>query len=579
MSLDRGTNKVACIADCGVLPRNNSDVLTYTPRINMTSVSGAWLKYDSYYRHAYSGSDTESATVEVSIDGGTSWAVLQVVPANASYGSFATYYIDLAAYSHDTDVRIGFRYSDGGGSLQGWAIDNVTVFVPATRDLALLSLTPADSLLGYVQTGYGFTHQAQIYNAGLDTIHSFMLNYTLAGGSIKSDTISGVNILPFTTNTFTHSIPDSVFTLGKHKVTMWVSLDSDAYAYNDSATNFLNGTSFYPQKKLAIESGEGTYNGWSPRNAHYMHSVRGHDADACLISVHEYDPMVDSPYHDFLQSLHWNYVPYILFDRRTSVPIDSFPYYFGVQKQFFGFADLQLSSGGYYGNTMSVNVNVAPAVDLHGDYRLALVITEDGVKGTDSSYDQVNNYAGGSLGAMDGFESKPNPVPATDMTYDFVARTISPGPEGVPGMLPADMLVGNTYHYTLNATIDPAWQGGPLTAIVLLISHDDSTVLNSNQLNVPLKIDMPTASLLTAGVYPNPAQDCANLYFDLARNQAVSIAISDISGRQLMQLPVLVGNPGRKKVPMPVGGLPNGIYFVRVLTEDGNKSVKLEVLH
>ncbi|NDC41616.1 MAG: hypothetical protein EBZ77_08710, partial [Chitinophagia bacterium] len=86
MSENSGANKVACFAECGGFDFNDSNVLTYTPAINMSSVAGAWLKYDSYFVQYISGSDTERATVEASTDSGRTWTVLEQVAQSMPLG-------------------------------------------------------------------------------------------------------------------------------------------------------------------------------------------------------------------------------------------------------------------------------------------------------------------------------------------------------------------------------------------------------------------------------------------------------------------------------------------------------------
>ena len=578
MSTDVGTNKVACIADCGPWNPNDSNVFSYTPSISLSGITGAWLKYDSYYERYVDGADTEHATVEISTDSGSTWTVIQTVPASSPIGSFTTFYIDLSAYNNTPDLRLGFRYGDGGGHMQGWAIDNIKVFVPARHDVALLSATPTDTLLSYVEEGYGYVHHAQVYNAGLDTIHSFVLNYVQGAGPVRRDTITGISLAPFSTTDIAHSFPDSVFSQGTFPVTMWAALDSDSYAYNDTVVTYIRGTTFFPSKKLAIESGEGTWNGWSPQNMVDLASVAGHDIEACLISVHEEDPMLDTPYHDFLYNLHWNYVPYILFDRRTKVPIDSFDAYLNTQKSYFGFAGISLY-GNFDGATATVNATVRPAIDLHGDFRLALVITEDGVTGTTLGYNQVNNFADTANGPMGGYESLPNPVPAAQMVYNYVAREITPSPDGQSGMLPADLLAGSAYNYTLTAPINPSWTTGRLRAIVLLIRHDDSTVLNSEQLPFYLTTTNVAPPLSSAGVYPNPTDGSAKVFFDLQQAGTVKISITDISGALLYQYPVSSFPDGRNLIPLSLQSFPPGIYLINLVSEAGNKTLKLVVEH
>ena len=580
MSYTLGTNKVAAIADCGLMfDQNNIDVFSYTPHISLTGISGAWLKYDSYFNKYATASDTEKATVEISTDGGTTWAILQDVPASAPFGNFTTYYIDLSAYSLSSDVRIGFRYSDGGGWLQGWAIDNIEVFVPAHKDLALKSVTPIEPLQSYVMVGGGIAHHATVFNAGLDTIHSFILNYRNGSSPIARDTITGVTLLPFSTNEFAHAIPDSVFSLGNFPVTMWVSIDSDAYHYNDTAFTTIRSANFIPRKRLALESGEGTWYSWTPRNATYMAAVPSLDIDACLVSVHDHDPMTDSIYNDYLFNLSWNYLPYILFDRRVSVPLDSFFQYLQVQKDYFGFADIQLD-GHMSGRDLTMTATVIPAVNLIGDHRLALVITEDTVRGTDAAgYAQINGYAGGAHGAMGGFETKPNPVPADQMYYNYVGRHIGSDPEGFMGCLPTSMLAGGSYDCELTATLDPSWNAGHLHAMVFLIRHDDSSILNSNKWLLPLTANPAEIPANGSGLYPNPTDQSANVFFTLSRKDVVHVAVTDLSGRTLYQYPVTDFNEGKNEITIPVQQFSTGIYLVNIFTSDKHQTFKLEVLH
>src|SRR6185312_10457221 len=84
------------------------------------------------------------------------------------------------------------------------------------------------------------------------------------------------------------------------------------------------------------------------------------------------------------------------------------------EKNYFGYADINLSNQKMLpGNVFTIDATVVPGIDLIGDYRLALVLTEDSVHNTDPSYDQGNAYSGGSYGPMGGYELLANPVPAS----------------------------------------------------------------------------------------------------------------------------------------------------------------------
>src|SRR5205085_1630805 len=159
------TNKVAAIVDCSAMADyNDMSVLMFTHAISLAADTGVWISYDSYFGKYVSGIHTERATVEVSTDTGKTWTVVQDVPANPSLNAYSTYYVSLTAFNHAPAIWIGFRYSDGGGYMKGWAIDNVIVFVPAQKDIALLSVTPLDTMLGYVPLNTGYSHFAQVMN-------------------------------------------------------------------------------------------------------------------------------------------------------------------------------------------------------------------------------------------------------------------------------------------------------------------------------------------------------------------------------------------------------------------------------
>lgn len=579
MSANGGTDKVACFCECGALNYNDSNVLTYTPHIDLSADTGVWLKYDSYFIGYSDGfGHTEQATVEVSTDNGATWTVVEHVAPSVPIGLFDKHYINLHAYNNAPNIRIGFRYNDDGGHTMGWAIDNVVVFTPAHHDIAISSVTPTDTMLSYLATGSSYVHRLNTFNAGLDTIHSFTLNYNKDGSAINSYTFGGLNIPSFSYYSCNYPTADTVLSVGRHTVRFWASLDGDNNIHNDSGITTLTAVDFMPAKRLAIESGEGTYNGWSVRNMYYLQSVPGLDIPASLISVHEADPMMDTVYHDYLFYPHWNYVPYILFDRRFKVPLDSFYYYIDIQKNYFGFANMQLSSS-CDGHAIAVSATVTPAVDLHGDYRLSLVLTEDGVSSGDAGYEQHNNYAGGLLGPMGGYESLPSIIPASQMVYNYVARRAAPSPDGDAGVLPADMEAGTPYTATIVTAVNHLWDLSKLKAKVLLIRHDDSVILNSAETRSAVAITNVNAPVTPVLLYPNPANDDCHLRFSIQQPEEVAISVADLQGRVVFARPGTVYSQGTNELTLPTEQMANGMYLVAITIGGQHTTLKLEVMH
>jgi len=565
-----------CYGDKGG-KRNNKDVLAYTKSINLSAVQGgAILKYDSYFNRLNAYFKYEKATVEVSINDGATWTVVQDVPAGSGTDSFTTFYINLSQYVGYGNVRIGFRYSDQGVDHKygGWAIDNIELFRPAKNDMELVQFSPVDTLTGYAAVNTTVVHTGKVLNKGLDTIHSFTVNYRRGGSYILSQQFN-VTLPPLAQHDFTHNIPDTIFQLGKTDIAAWVSAAGDANHTNDTVHTWVNGAYFMPKKLVAVEEGTGTWNHFGPRGLVYMSALH-YDNEACLVSVHSTDPMGMKPYSDYFYTLNYVSGQFFMLDRKYVEPTELFTA-FNRYQQHFGFADLEMH-GGVYGNEIEVGVTVKPAVDITGDFRLLLVITEDNVTGKGAGWDQVNGYAGGVMGKMGGFEAEPDPVPVEHVDYNFVARAILPAPAG--GAPFANELKHNgNYYKKFNHRLEEHWDKNKLRAIVMLFRTDDTLVLNSNKLNYFLNVAGGEKEQALTGIYPNPADDHTMLQFEAKANSRADVLVTDMSGRTILHIPVLQTVAGKNQVNIPTANLPGGLYIVNVITEQAKHSLKLQVVH
>lgn len=99
------------------------------------------------------------------------------------------------------------------------------------------------------------------------------------------------------------------------------------------------------------------------------------------------------------------------------------------------------------GTQLTANVNGQFFINNpNTNFKLAVVVTEDGVKGTAAGYAQKNYYTGAGNGAMGGFENLPETVPAAQMIYDPVGRALLSGYQGQDGSVPAELLL---FYYQL----------------------------------------------------------------------------------------------------------------------------------
>jgi hypothetical protein len=554
----------------------DSSILLTTPIINFTGYTHVFMQYDSYFWATVTNGKTESATIEISTDSGLTWTVVQQVQGDIT--GFHTWYANLSAFVNHSNVRLGFRYKDQGEHMSGWMIDNIKVFVPQQVDLGLLSASPKDSVQSYRIVNTAVQHVAEVFNYGFDTIANFNLYYKKDNEPERSFTSTGVAIPPLTMQSIAHPYFDTIATVAKSNIRLRVAAAGDAVLANDTARTTVSGTAFMPKKMQVVEEGTGTWNYFGPRGWVYMNHMKDLDLNILPISVHAGDPMGYYDYSDYLFYVRWNYVPYLLLDRRMRLDWDMYIAQLYKHQDDFGFATLNLAAN-LDGNNLDVNVQVTPAINLVGDYRLALVITEDSVRGTAPGYGQFNGYSGGAMGPMGGFENKPDTVAAADMFYNYVARKIFPAADGQAGQLPASMTYGGNYSYNFHTSLNPAWNRNRLRAAVLLINNSDSTVLNAKQVQWFLDVKNPQLSMLEAGVYPNPARDMATVFFSLNKPEQVTISVMDISGRAMVIHPGSYYPAGRNEYKLPTGNLANGIYIVTLSSETGKRVLKMEIIH
>jgi hypothetical protein len=289
--------------------------------------------------------------------------------------------------------------------------------------------------------------------------------------------------------------------------------------------------------------------------------------------------MANTPHKDYLYYLNQNFITYFLFDRRGPVRHPIFFKEYERQKNYFGFADISLQQTSTPIH-LTVTASVKPAINLNGDYRIAVVVTEDDVTGTDSNYDQENAYAGGGQGVMGGFENLPNPVPASAMHYDYVSRIISPDPKGQTGCLPTTMQAGNTYSCTVQVNLNTTWKRSKLKAVALFINGMDSTILNSKTIKIdPVGVAHITGNYAPLQVYPNPANGATIVAFNTKERSLVSVTATDITGRTVYQSPAGWLQSGAHRIAVDVTTWTSGMYFITLNTYQHTEAVKLSVVH
>lgn len=540
---------------------------------SFTPTTGQFLLFKGL---AVDGNFADGFKVKVSTTGAGSVANfttdLLTVAAESST-SWTTHAINLSAY---VGQSINIAIVNNSNDKYLLYIDDFELKALPAADAAVLAMTPSIATYkSYAAVGGTIPVQGLLYNYGSAPITSY--NVKVNDGTSTQTFPQTGNIASYASTVF--SLNYTLGTAGIKPIKMWVELAGDANHVNDTTSSEFGAATFTPTLTQVFEEGTGTWCQWCPRGAVFMDSLANVHPEAVLIAVHNADPMTVTTYDAGIGTLIGGY-PSGLAGRKEELDPSDFLTAYTAHATDFGVADLTVSQPTISGTTMSVKVDVKMAVSTKAnyDYRLALVITEDHVKGTGSTWNQANAYAGGTNGVMGGFETKANPVPAAQMTYDHVARNIEGGFTGVAGSLPAVMTAGQTYSYTFNAPIPTGVNLFNTKANVLLISALSGEVQNGKW-----KTAYPTSvknvlENATLSLFPNPTADYINLDFSLTENTDVIINVTDLTGK-VVYSNNLTNKTGNQGLVINAKDFSNGIYLVSLKTKSGNITQKVTVSH
>ena len=440
-------------------------------------------------------------------------------------------------------------------------------------------------------------------NLGSQSLTSLILNYSVDGAAAVASVPQIVNVPGGGCYNYSHPSPWNPSTPGWHTVKFWIS-DLNGNVDQDHSNDTLTTKIFtYADKpdvhKVVIEEATGTWCGWCPRGTVYMDSISiVHPNTTVLIASHGgsgTEPMLLSTYANGMSPLISGY-PHILVNRLyANDPSSAFTLY-NAHINDFGLADVSLSVNYNAGSRQGVvTASITSAVDIDGDYRLACVYTEDNVTGTGNGtnsitgdYDQVNYYSiawnnsngttppASLRGAGHDWSNSANPVPATIMEYDFVARTIQGGFTGQTGSLPSTMTAGTTYTYAFPAyTLPAGYNPANMKAHILLIDATYGIHMNANSMPlISVGISDPATGNYTFSLSPNPAVDQINVNLNFKDRDNLNLVITDILGKVCYTNDLGTVLAGEHRLPVDISKLSSGTYFMTLIGNNGSATSK-----
>lgn len=546
-----------------------------TSQIDLTSATNAELLFYStdYYTTTNYGSTFE---VKVSTTSQTTHADFTTVASydETNIGSgFTLQSVDLSAYD-GMMVYIAFvHYNDDGDN---WIIDDIEVRSPLTLDAELesvslnrYSLTSTDNLLSF-----------DVFNNGITTITSLDVSWN--DGTNNYSEIFTVNIAPGATETVNHSTQVNYNTVDEKNISVTInnvnsSIDGDST--NNSLDTDFNTVSQSGTKAVFIEEATGTWCGWCPRGAvglDYMTST--YPNTVVGVAVHNADPMLLAEYDTGIGNYISGY-PSGAVDRKYG---DVNPSQANLQAVYDALnsevVPVDLSIGATQnGNDLTITAQSNFYSNFNNaNFRLGVIITEDGVTGTgdgtntnNQDYDQVNYYSGGANGVMGGYENLGDPVPATQMVYNHVGIALLGGFYGQENSVPSIINNGDSASYDFTYTIPTTSTESNIHIVAVLLDATDGSIVGAKQTTIAEALSVEQVSEIDSiKLFPNPAKDKINISFQQG-NGDYNITVTDMLGRTVINNNY-EGLFGTQNIELPISNLNVGHYVMHI--NDGNKS-------
>ncbi len=217
----------------------------------------------------------DGTILEMSIDGGATWAQLGAVGTGANWynnatdvwwdGSFAWAKAGhvLTGSAGASEVRLRFKFtSDGSVQEEGTGIDNIAVNASAP----IISATPGNLVAPVSDCGLTANEfvVADFANNGLDTLFTFDVCYIVNGGTPVCETVTDT-ILPGGTYQHAFATAGDFSAIGANNVDVVITATGDLSTCDDTATAVVNNKpviSTYPYLET-FENGQG---GWAANN-------------------------------------------------------------------------------------------------------------------------------------------------------------------------------------------------------------------------------------------------------------------------------------------------------------------------
>jgi hypothetical protein len=587
----------------------------YTSSFNCALYSKVFLSLDYLF---WIDQGSETASILISTNGGLTWTVAASLANTGSSWSNGNIMDISALAGSQPNVMLAFTYYNGypGGTYVavGAGVDNISVYAPQPYDLSVTS----QNLPYLMQVGSPYTFSGSIYNYGSTAITSMNMNYSVNGGPVQTQNITGIsgfNALS-SYNFNLNAIPYTPALAGNYKVRIWADnlngANVDGNHANDTLYAYFMGVTTVQAKKVMWEE------------------FSNASCNPCMYAV----PNVDSVVANNTNTLnsvryHWYFPGRDFMNQETSGIVNARmnTYYnqYGVPDgQLDGmmtypgnagpgtFSSIVVQQAASIGSPFTINISNATFNPITNKFQVAATITSYGTlpagltAQTVLTVDSIIYHKNQSQEDPDNsfnFMGGGNP--------DYLRHGVLHFPTVVEDMMPTfnGSALGaftplSTQNLNLTWTKNHPWgiyPKGTNAALGDTTVYDSSTtyhitvfiqsnagiaasgiakqyVLQSASIPVTVATGLEEISNgVYIEVYPNPTNSVANVAYKLDQSQEVSIAVYNMLGEKVYSADKGKMGAGQHIESINCQSLQSGVYFVRFTTDNVTTTKKLVI--
>ncbi|MDR0505215.1 MAG: Omp28-related outer membrane protein [Dysgonamonadaceae bacterium] len=441
-----------------------------------------------------------------------------------------------------------------------------------TKGIPFMDVNLVSLINSYTAINEPFNIKGVMHNISSEEITSVKVAYKIGEESPVEYTFT-TSIAPLKVASF--EIParqlvakTGIFTLSL--TILEINGQPDTIVFNNTLSGTLNVFKYTFPKKIVVEEGTGTWCMWCTRGIVGMAMMKEKYPETFIgIAVHNDDVMTVTQYDNAMTSRFFKGFPIMVVNRKKSLIGD--PYFdaenfYNLEMDIPTQIGVKLNGGFTNEDKKTLTLKTYVTFGYSGDvnFKLAYVLIENGVTGTESAFWQQNAYAGGYNGEMGGYERKPSII--KNQVYNDVARGIYSLFTGITNSIPAQVTeltpVEHNYKLTLPSSVQ---NKDSLEVAVLVLNFATGEIANADKIEIK--------SIYTGISEVEPASISAFIHNDLLQIQSElpvqGVELYGVSGQKVFAV-----NQAKSNI-YPVNNLSQGVYIVKIKTAAGEKVFKV----